>query len=187
MIACFCFYQSERLLTYGDKIRYGDKMLLYNWKYQKFLGWYERKDYPCGKIGDSYTVLSLTDAENESTEFAQNNKKIRLKADSDMTENYKNYRIMYSSNAGVIYFDELDTTSNKQIWIIAKSASFQNSPGVTICEGDTVTFANNNWTNSFMKPMKQDRWSELECEPLKNDEDYKESCWVICKYQKYTL
>ena len=77
MIACFCFFQSERLLTYGDKIQYGDKILLFNWKYQKFLGWYERKNSPCGKIGDSYTVLSFTDAENKSG-FAQNNRKIRL-------------------------------------------------------------------------------------------------------------
>ena len=101
-----------------------------------------------------------------------------------MTKDYKNYRSMYSSIGGVIYFDALKTKSKKQIWIIAKSLSFQNSPGATICEGDTVTFENNNWTNSFMKPMKQDRWSELECELLKNDEDMKESCWVICKYKE---
>ena len=171
-------------MTYGDKIRYGDKILLFNWKYQKYLGWYERKDYPCGRIRDSYTVLSLTDAENKYTEFALINRKIRVNADSDMTENHKNYRIMYGSVGGIIYFETLDTTSNTQIWIIAKSLLFQNSPGATICEGDTVTFANNKSTNSFMKPMKQDRWSELECAPLENDEDYKESCWVICKYRE---
>ena len=158
MIACFCFFQSERLLTYGDKIRYGDKILLYNWKYQKFLGWYQRKNYPCGKIGDNYTVLSFTNFNDE----LQNNEQIRVKADSDMTEYYKNYRYMYSSDAGVIYFDLLDTESDKQIWIIAKNTSFQNSPGETICEGDTVTFANKNWADSFMKPMTQDRRYELE-------------------------
>lgn len=185
MIACLCFFQSERLLAYGDKIRYGDKILLFNWKYQKFLGWYKRNNFPCGKIGDSHIVLSFTDEENKSTEFAQTNKTIRVKADSDMTKDHINYRIMYCSEGGVIYFDVLKTRSKKQIWIIAKStsSSFQNSPGVTICEGDTVTFANNNWTNSFMKPMTENRWSELECEPIKNDE-YDESCWVIHKYRE---
>ena len=77
---------------------------------KKYLGWYERKDLPCGKLGDDYIELKFNPSQYTDSKFVETNSFIRVTSLSnpvvDLNKDYLSEKtIMYSSNGGCIYFE----------------------------------------------------------------------------------
>ena len=64
------------------------------------------------------------------------------------------YKFMYSSDAGWVYYDKLrktgTTDGKKQMWKISKTSSKDNSSGSTLHYGDQVRIFNANWSQASL-------------------------------------
>lgn len=131
-------------------IHFGRSFRLMHKKTKKYVEIVSRKKWPAATLGTS------NPASFQLTEVSEGIYKVKI-----LNTPYSGYDVMYSAEAGGIYFDE-SSSNEKQLWTMSKAPPFY--------EEDVVTFTNVHWpqaglchhegehTNVYCMNGRADEW-----------------------------
>ena len=187
----FFIFNETNNLGFGDKIQYGEDIVLYNWKFNKYLSRFPWGSEWCGRIDNSNIICYLCKIEvkkrdrkclNATGDFVKSGDQLFILArpDSQAKENLAEYDEMYASALRNIYFAKPRRVDDHR-FIIAKECSKPHSPTEYIREGDIITIESLRFRNNYVAKTHDAKENFLVCRHASCIEDLDDHHWIILK------